>query len=67
MSATNTRESKTLITNGSREPLPENLTFFSMANADQHPVHIGQLMLCVAIFLMLCLWGNQIDPLTLIN
>jgi hypothetical protein len=61
MSETIISESKKSILNSCSEPLPENLSFFLIANADQRQVHFGKLIFCsVAVFVTLFLLAMEI-------
>jgi hypothetical protein len=61
MSETNISGSQASILNSCSEPLPENLSFFLIANADQRRVHFGKVIFCsVAVFVALFLLAMEI-------
>lgn len=64
MSETNVSESKASNLNCDSEPLPENISFFLIANSDQRQIHFGKLLLFSAVvFVSLLLLAKEIDLL----
>ena len=64
MSETNISGSQASILNSCSEPLPEDLSLFLIANADERQVKFGKLIFyTVAVFIFLFLLAMEIDLL----